>query len=236
MNKTHTAITIILSALTGALVSAAAIGMAWYLYASMPKAAQVITVEFPAAPLLVTQVVERIITSTPAPVIELAAAPIPQATPTPQPTATATQSPVDYAEVVSLDIPAEVVTGRTYTARVTVRNVGDMTWQNYGVACPVGLVIIERLEPGAAFEAAFEFIAGESTYGEYKAFEFRVLNASAEVVPWKPAGGLVAPLEPVVNVRTIGYRPTDLPPEKWEDFLNQSLPMFKWKCDADNHT
>jgi len=176
-------------------------------YERQPPAIEYVTVEVPAAPLVQTVVVERVITATPEPTLQNTIEPTENLENSEFSTPTPTEQAVDFALLVSVDMPAEIITGRAYRAVVTVQNAGNKTWTNYGVSCPVGLVLIPELAPGAQFVASFDFVAGGSSFGQYEAFEFVVLNSQAERVPWLPVGGLGAP-SPVVGVRTIGYKPT----------------------------
>lgn len=190
------------------LASIAIIVLAVIMFAREPQepAIEYVTVEVPAVTVqVVTATPEP--TTTPAPTLPADPPQAPTEAPTATPQPTATEAAVDFALLVSVDMPAEVVTGRVYRAVIVVQNAGSITWRYYGVSCPVGLVLIPELAPGQEFTASFDFVAGDSSHGAYEAFEFVVLNPAAEVVPWLPVGGLGAP-SPVVGVRTIGYKPT----------------------------
>jgi len=176
-------------------------------------------------PAVTVQVVERVVTAKPEPTLQNTIEPTENlensefskfSTPTP------TEQAVDFALLVSVDMPAEIVTGRAVHAEVKVQNAGNTTWTNYGVSCPVGLVLIPELAPGAQFVASFDFVAGGSSFGAYEAFEFVVLNSQAERVPWLPVGGLGAP-SPVVGVRTIGYKPTPPSGRKLQQLIQNEL-------------
>lgn len=229
-----TVVFLVCALVTGVVMGALAV---WIWQMTIPPempAIQVVTVEVAGQAVVETVVVERVITATPEAEQALAAAAYPapvEATATLQPTPTATAVLADYAEIVSLDVPSDIMPyEQSVNAVIVIRNAGDKTWSGYWIECPAGKQKIEALAPGGEAVFVFQITPGEPTYGEYKPFEFGVFDADRNPVPWLPGGGFYSPLEPVVGVRVWGYKATDLPPEKWADFIFQEFGG-KWECN-----